>query len=242
MKKLFNLVALLMFVMCAVFVSSCNDDVEETPPATVTPPDVNATENKDTHEYVDLGLPSGTLWATCNVGASKPEEYGNYYAWGETQPKNDYNWTTYKYCDGTGKKMLKYCIDSDYGNIDNRTELEQADDAATANWGSKWQMPSIEQFKELCNNNYTNIIYTTFNDVKGTMIVSKSNGNRIFLPAADKHSDGEMTYSYGYYWTSTLGIGKSCYAYEIILKSSGVDWNRNYRKVGKSIRPVRVMK
>ena len=108
-------------------------------------PEPDIDDTLDGHAYVDLGLPSGTLWATCNVGASSPEEYGDYFAWGETEPKNDYNWSTYKYCKGSSTTMTKYCTSSSYGTVDNKTELEPSDDAATVNWGSNWQMPSLEQ-------------------------------------------------------------------------------------------------
>ena len=104
-----------------------------------------AGDTAETHEWVDLGLPSGTLWATCNVGANSPEEYGDYFAWGETTTKSSYSWSTYKYCKGSSSTMTKYCTSSYYGTVDNKTELEPSDDAATANWGSEWQMPSLEQ-------------------------------------------------------------------------------------------------
>ena len=107
----------------------------------VTPP--------DEHEWVDLGLPSGTLWATCNVGADNPEDYGDYFAWGETEPKVIYNWSTYKWCNGSVNTMTKYCTDSGYGTVDNKTELDPADDAATVNWGTSWRMPTLEQLDEL---------------------------------------------------------------------------------------------
>ena len=90
------------------------------------------------HEYVDLGLPSGTLWATCNVGASKPEEYGDYYAWGETEPKEVYDWSTYRWCNGGRTSLTKYNTKSSYGIVDNKTELELEDDAAYVNWGPSW--------------------------------------------------------------------------------------------------------
>ena len=111
----------------------------------VTPPDL--------HEWVDLGLPSGTLWATCNVGASNPEELGSYFAWGETATKDFYEWSTYKWCNGSETTMTKYCTNSDYGNdgfVDNKTELDFEDDAAYVNWGPSWRIPSYEQFEELC--------------------------------------------------------------------------------------------
>ena len=241
MKKLFSLGALLMLAMCAGFICSCNDDVEETPPATITPPDGNVTENKDTHEYVDLGLPSGTLWATCNVGASKPEEYGDYFAWGETKPKTTYNWSTYKYCEGSYYTMTKYCTDSDYGTVDNKTELEPSDDAATVNWGSEWQMPSDEQFEELINSSYTTKTWTTMNGKYGRKITSKSNGNSIFLPAPGFRGNTGLldAGSYGYYWSRSLNTSSSgaCYLY---FYSSFIGTIGNYRYEGQSVRPVRV--
>ena len=106
------------------------------------------------HDYVDLGLPSGTLWATCNVGADSPEDYGDYFAWGETQPKDTYDWSTYQYCNGSYNTLTKYSVeffDSWYeqytnygynGFIDNLTTLLPEDDAATANWGADWRMPT----------------------------------------------------------------------------------------------------
>ena len=228
MKKLFSLGALLMLAMCAGFICSCNDDVEETPPA-----GSNTADNKDTHEYVDLGLPSGTLWATCNVGASKPEEYGDHFAWGETKPKTTYNWGTYK-----------YYIDSDYGTVDNKTELEPSDDAATANWGSGWQMPSLEQFKELYNSSYTTTTWITMNGVKGRRITSKSNRNSIFLPAAGGRSDTSLydAGSDGYYWSRSLSTSDSNSAYYLYFYSSDIYTSYNYRYYGLSVRPVRVKK
>ena len=153
--------------------------------------DTKTEKNKglDTHEYVDLELPSGTLWATCNVGAENPGEYGNYFAWGETKPKANYDWITYKHINNSG--LCKYCAEckielakSMMAKIDNKLELEAEDDAATVNWGNDWQMPSEEQFAELIDTSYTTTSWTTQNGVNGRLIISKSNGNRIFLPAA----------------------------------------------------------
>lgn len=107
---------------------------------------------QEQHDYVDLGLPSGTLWATCNVGASNPWDEGDYFAWGETKPKSNYSRSTYKYANGDSNGLTKYCKDPDYGYngyTDSRTTLELSDDAATANWGSSWCMPTQAQFQEL---------------------------------------------------------------------------------------------
>ena len=109
------------------------------------------------HEYIDLGLPSGTLWATMNVGASTPEQRGDYFSWGETKPKKEYSWNTYKYSIRDNSKFFhenqqtKYCTQEDEGTVDHKAELEPTDDAATTNWGSEWRMPSREQWKELCD-------------------------------------------------------------------------------------------
>lgn len=230
-----------MLAMCAGFICSCNDDVEETPPA-----GSNTADNKDTHEYVDLGLPSGTLWATCNVGASKPEEYGNYFAWGETTTKGTYEWGTYKYCKGSPDIMTKYCTSRSYGTIDNKTELEAADDAATANWGSGWQMPSREQCYELINSSYTYTTWTTMNDVKGIMITSKSNRNSIFLPAAGDRGGTSLNYAgtYGYYWSRSLNTSLGHSAYDLDFGSDVIRVSTygsyTLRSVGRSVRPVRV--
>lgn len=153
----------------------------------------------DIHESVDLGLPSGTRWATCNVGASKPEDYGDYFAWGETAPKTvTYNWTYYKF--GTDKNLTKYTTS------DGKTVLELEDDAAYANWGGDWRMPTAEQVAELSNNRYCTWEWVEQNGVKGYKVVSKQNDNSIFLPAAGRKVayglDG--TTSYGYYWSTSL--------------------------------------
>ena len=157
------------------------------------------------HEYVDLGLPSGTLWAACNVGADKPEEYGDYFAWGETQPKSSYYWSTYYYCDGERDRLTKYCYDSVYGNngfTDHLTILEAIDDAATVNWGEGWRTPTREEWGELFSN--TDKEFSMINDVEGWLFTAP-NGNNLFLPCADWLS-GEVesrTFS-GVYWSSSF--------------------------------------
>ena len=154
----------------------------------------------DPHEndWVDLGLPSGTLWATMNVGANSPEEYGDYFAWGETAPKDYYHWNTYKWCNGSGTTLTKYCYNS-YGSDIDKTELDSEDDAAYVIWGSSWRMPSIEQMREL----YEQCTYTwmTRNGVNG-YLVTGPNGNTLFLPAAGSRHDGSFSDvgSWGSYW------------------------------------------
>ena len=157
------------------------------------------------HEWVDLGLPSGTLWATCNVGASSPEEDGDYFAWGETAPKDNYDWSTYKWCNGSRITLTKYCNNSGYGYngfTDSKTELDPEDDAAYVNWGPSWRMPTLEQLQELCD--CCTWQWTTLNDVNGLLVIGP-NENTIFLPAAG----GFSSHAYwagenGYYWSRTL--------------------------------------
>ncbi|MBQ8865452.1 MAG: Ig-like domain-containing protein [Bacteroidaceae bacterium] len=202
--------------------------------------DTEAEEN-DVHEYVDLGLPSGTLWATCNVGASSPEEYGDYFAWGETEPKTDYSWNTYKYCKSSSDSMTKYCTNSKYGTVDNKTELEPSDDAATVNWGSDWQMPSYEQCMELYNSSYTTTTWTTLNGVKGKKITSKSNGNSIFLPAANRrYGTNFQNASMGNYWSRSLWSSNATNALDLFFHSDGINFTSSSRDFGQSVRPVRV--
>ena len=195
-------------------------------------------------DYVDLGLPSGTLWATCNIGASSPEDYGNYIAWGEMSTKSTYDWSTYKWCKGSVRTLTKYCNNSNFGNngfTDNKTELDPDDDAAYVNWGSDWRMPSLEQFEELINSSYTTTEWTTQNGVKGRLITSNSNGNSVFLPAAGYRDGSSLSGagSEGDYWSRTLlesgpRSARGLYFYSSFISMDGIP-----RCNGRSVRPVR---
>lgn len=194
------------------------------------------------HAYVDLGLPSGTLWATCNVGATNPEGYGDYFAWGEIDAKTTYNWNTYKYCNGY-KQLTKYCNLSDYGYngfVDFITVLQSNDDAATAKWGTGWCMPTYEQWVELTRT--VPSTWITQNNVAGILFTA-TNGNSLFLPAAGWYSNSGLYYDGedGGYWLSLLDTDTpSCAKY--IEFSSGVfsgSIGSHNRTSGKSVRPVR---
>ena len=195
------------------------------------------------HDYVDLDLPSGTLWATCNIGASNPEDFGDYYAWGETQTKSVYNWESYRYAQGTSKhdpRLTKYCGSSDMGNngfTDNLTTLQGSDDPATANWGNGWHTPSDRQWNELMIN--TTCQWTTRNGVKGLLCTSKKNGESVFLPAAGYRWDSSSKDDnvYGYYNSSDL-----VYSYPInlmVFMFDELDTAGGWRPCGRSVRPVR---
>ena len=197
------------------------------------------------HEYVDLGLPSGTLWATCNVGAEAPEAYGGYFAWGETQPKETYNWENYKHAKGASDELTKYCTTSKYGykgRHDDLTALEPDDDAAAANWGGDWTTPSKVQWEELIDN--TTDLWTTINGVKGHLFTA-TNGNSIFLPAADEFGSND---SYGRepsteYWSSSLRMDFPVNALYFSASSYGdgcfIEKLKN-RQHGLPVRPVLV--
>ena len=193
---------------------------------------------------VDLGLPSGLLWATCNVGADAPEEYGDHFAWGETQPKHIYNWSTYQYCMGSNTTMTKYCSNSSYGYngfTDNLTTLVPEDDAATANWGNSWRMPTKEEWQELLDN--TTNTWTTQNGVIGRLFTA-ANGNSLFLPAAGYRDGGGLSYagSLGCYWSSSLFTYCPYRVWYFYFYSGNYTMNNgayDARYYGQSVRPVR---
>ena len=195
------------------------------------------------HEYVDLGLPSGLLWATCNVGADTPEDYGDYFAWGEIQPKYTYNykWSTYQYCNGSGSTLTKYCSNSSYGYngfIDNLTTLLPEDDAATANWGANWRMPTKEEYEELYNN--TTVTWTQQNGVNGRLFTA-SNGNSLFLPAAGYCGNSSLNGvgGSGFYWTSSLYTDNPDHAWSLTFNSGYCSMYYYDRYYGQSVRAVR---
>lgn len=154
----------------------------------------------DNHKFIDLGLPSGVLWATCNVGASKITDYGEHYAWGETSNKQRYFWDTYKYgsCTLDDAGYIKEVTLSKYYADDELRSLQASDDAATQNWGADCRMPSYAEFKELVDNCEWNYGYY-YNGTAG-MMVTGPNGNKIFIPAAG-----------GRIWNDSYGLGRDGY-------------------------------
>lgn len=221
-KNSYYLMALLLSVL---MVSSCGDDE----------PDEGGSSSFNKN-YVDLGLPSGTLWATCNVGASRPEDYGDYFAWGETSPKDTYEWSTYKWCLNNGFNFTKYYSD------DNKTMLDLTDDAAYVNIGSKWCMPTVEQWIELQDE--CSWQWTSMNGIDGYLVNSNHNKNSLFLPAAGKYfrSSIEETGSRGYYWSKELYDDTPNFACHLYFKSSVIDCDFNplHRYYGLSVRAVHV--
>lgn len=187
------------------------------------------------HEWVDLGL--SVKWATCNVGASSPEGYGSYFAWGETKPMSCYNWSTLKYCnDSTGDSFSKY-NQNKAGTRDNRTVLEPEDDAAHANWGGDWRMPTEAEFQELIDK--CTWEWTEMPGKEGYKVTSKVNGNSIFLPAAGCRIGTSLNgASGGYYWSGSLYERNSSGARDLCFGSYSHDMSSSWRYGGYSVRPV----
>ena len=173
------------------------------------------------YTWIDLGLPSGLKWATCNVGATAPEGYGDYFAWGETTIKSNYSNPSYTYSS-------------------NPTTLPLSADAARVNWGGSWRMPTKAEQDELRDTNNCTWTWTTQNGVKGYKVTSKKNGNSIFLPAAGYRFNSSLSLvgSYGNYWSSSLNTSYSLYAYVVGFDSDYVGRSDYYHYYGFSVRAV----
>lgn len=195
--------------------------------------------NTNGHDYVNLGLPSGTLWSKYNYGATSQEKIGSLYAWGEVETKRSYTISNYKWCKGSIETLTKYCSDSQYGVVDGRKELLPEDDVVT-NWGGLWMTPSIDQFKELLDN--CDWSHTELNGVKGYMGTSKINKETIFFPSTGTSSEaGEFGDDYGYYWSRNTHDGPYYYNAQTLSwnkhLSISTDWCSG-REQGRPIRPV----
>ena len=218
---------ILFFAICVMALVFAGCDHEE--PATL---------DKIAIEAVDLGL--SVKWANMNVGANAPEDYGDYFAWGETEPKEVYDWSTYKYCNGSYYTLTKYNNRSSYGSVDNKTTLKLADDAARVNWGGSWRMPTEVEQDELCNN--CTWTWATQNGVQGYKVTSKKNGNSIFLPPAGCRRDSSL-YGAGssnvHFWSSSRYTDDPSRAYELHFYSGFFANTSSYKRShGLSVRPV----
>ena len=214
----------LLVPMCLIafsFVSCSGDDDDDDSSSVSTADDGYTASGKISgHYYVDLGL--SVKWATCNIGADSPEDYGNYYAWGETETKDSY----------TGSNSVTFGVEMD--DIASNADY----DAATANWGSSWRMPTYDEMQELVDN--CTWEWTTLNDVDG-YLVTGSNANSIFLPAAGciTGTSFDAVGSYGGYWTSTPDSSNAhCFAYALASYSNSHDVFGANRNSGRPVRPV----
>ena len=185
--------------------------------------------------YVDLGL--SVNWATCNIGANRPEDFGCYVAWGECKSKKYYDWSNYKYCKGTKESLTKYNDNIEYGVLDNKSKLDFGDDIVSKNLGGSWRMPTYKEQGELVSN--CTWEWTILNGVYGYKVIGR-NGNFIFLPAAGFVDENGYVANVGvtcYYWTNTLYM--SSYSWYLYANSSKAVVNGNlYRCYGCTIRPV----
>ncbi len=278
MKRNFVLPALLSMVLVCLTISCSKDDAEENVNAVETDANVETEDEADISNgtnstnvpdvivggkvAVNLGLPSGTLWATCNVGADKETDYGDYFAWGETNVKESYDWKwyNYKWYDGVANSFTKYCTDINYGKVDDLIILQSADDAATINWGSGWRMPTNVELQELMSAKYCKWTWKTIvlkedltQVIKGYEVKSKLNGKSIFLPATgykayfgdENHSDPYEEYpgmwrgeGCAYYWSSSLSASNPNLAYVLRFYDSDFLWDAYNRYYGFSVRPV----
>ena len=189
---------------------------------------VQKSDSINGYQFVDLGLPSGTLWAACNVGATKPEGTGGYYAWGELETKSRYGWSTYKWYTSDGRP-IKYLV----GSINS---LQKEDDVANMRMSEPWEMPTFSDFKEL--RKYCTWIWSDINGVAGFTVIAE-NGNSIFFPAVGYYSGKyKKEYYKTPYWTSTLNGGDSSKAYTLYFSHRGARVSSQERSLGLNIRAV----
>ena len=181
--------------------------------------------DKKAFEYVDLGL--SVKWATYNIGATTPAEYGDYFAWGEVEPKTEFSWETYKWYNSSWGDVSKYYMEYQYGRPKNSVVLGSADDAATVNWGEDWRMPTRSEIDELIDNCTWTL--TSQGGVEGWRV--SANGKSIFLPIGPSS-----------YWSSSLSETantSSKYSDCLNVSSSSYSLSTSYRYSGKVVRPVR---
>ena len=196
-------------------------------------------ENHPVPEAIDLGLPSGLKWASFNLGATKPEEYGDYYAWGETEPYySSQDPLILKEGKDRGYDSSSYTKGGKYNSSDSKSVLDLEDDAAFVNLGGNWRMPTNEEWKELVDNCIWT--WTQVNGVYGRRVTSNKTGNSIFLPAAGIRHGTDLVEPFisGICWSSSLDMEYSPRAWRLYFTEGGLGRNRDSRYRGLSVRPV----
>lgn len=193
-------------------------------------PLIKQANSSDINMAIDLGLPSGTRWAPCNVGATMPHERGDFFAWGEIEKKEKYTWNTYSHCE---KGNHRLCHNIGFGSIMWGSKY----DVAHMNWGGMWRMPTRAQFMELIDN--CTYDWAEIDHVRGYIFISKINGNSIFLPAAGMIKDTDNYDDFqGFYWSCEYDPNNSSNAISLCFSGSIVDFVHCYRKNGLPVRPV----
>ena len=248
-KKITILLSAVMLL--SIFIACEPSDPTGSGNGNLKPDDSNKQE--ELPAYVDLGL--SVKWATCNVGATKPEEYGYFFMWGDVDStlKVYYDWSEYKYCEGSNNTLTKYCYDANYGKngfVDNKLVLEASDDAATVILKGQWRMPTAEERDELLDEEKCHWEYVTVNGVKGAKITSKIKGytdRSIFLPAAGYQQKAVQAaeQEVGHYWCSSIctqtqytdAPSNACaLSFSVTQKMNGYAWQKRF--YGNNIRPV----
>lgn len=236
-------IAIFLASMLFVFSCACNEGGK--PKVNIDNPEIEV-DTADVAEVepegfriaaVDLGL--SVKWANANVGANAPEEYGDYYAWGETATKDKYDWSTYKYSKGGPAELTKYNIDKEFGTVDKKMVLLAEDDAATAILGEKWRIPTSGEWEELLGKcEWTR---ESVNDVAGFRVTG-SNGNSIFIPAAGSRDSKRTSHvgEDGFYWSATILDAEPSAAMSMHFGSRGSAgmYMYHYRFYGQSVRAV----
>ncbi|MBP5715688.1 MAG: hypothetical protein J6W69_01075, partial [Bacteroidales bacterium] len=230
--------------LVAGYKNQINVSVQGDMPLTINAVVENMEPIVDGHVYVDLGLPSSLLWATMNVGASKPEEYGDYFAWGETESKEDYSWQTYKYCNGTQETLTKYVPQEmaesfGYeGYYDTLSVLELADDAAHINWGVGWKTPSDAEWQEIFNA----CTYEAINEdgVIGAKLISSYNGKSIFFSFAGfmTGTNWQEETLESYYWGTGVRRNWPVNVSQAVFQNGSTYVTTSYRNIGLPVRAV----
>lgn len=247
MRKVRKLMLAMMLAVLAVMVVGCSPEPDPNNGGDHGGNDtvIDHSGSIDGRDFVDLALPSGTLWATCNVGAESPEDQGNYFAWGETETKEMYDWKMYRYStyDEDRYVLTKYCTNSFcgyHGMVDSLAVLEPVDDAARVHWGDQWRMPTADEWRELIQNTTCELIVQ--NDVRGRLFTG-SNGNSIFLPDTGFYLELNLICTgLGIYWTSSLQTDAQVSAWS--FHSDGEEFHicgTYERSRGHCVRAVRSM-
>ena len=260
MNKFTKAIAAIMLMM--IFTVSCNKPDEPNNGGNNNGQNDTIVDNSGSlngHDYVDLGLPSGTLWATCNVGADTPEGYGNYFAWGETEPKEIYDWSTYRYSNGDYDQLTKYSVlFHAYGDVyenygyngflDSLRIMQPSDDAATVNWGEGWRTPTEGESRELFHQ--CSHTWETHDGVNG-LLITGTNGNSIFLPAGGVQGvlsgnvgidEFNQVGHSGQYWTNSIDWDYPYFGSEFYFPYGNDGMSRSERCNGLLVRPVCTVK
>lgn len=261
-NKKFGAIALALCSALSLSLISCGDDDSNEDNKS------SQAQSHNGHQYVDLGLESGTLWATCNIGASSPWESGDMYAFGETETKSCYDWKTYKHCNGSSKQLTKYCLSEDEGIVDGKSELDDIDDVAVQKWGGKWKLPTRDQIFELLTDCYW--VYTDkYNgkDIPGSIAykaksekdkgVKISKGDKpsseynvakdvhVFFPFAGEYLDNKVIVEgeCGEYQSRSLSLGEhhSYLSWTLLVGEQTSGYQTFPRIIGRTVRPVCVL-